>query len=162
MTKCLIYSLRSVDCCTLDCSELPVLPGVCHLRIYCHLQVLSLSRILFLPGLMSSDSQHVYICGKRLKEILMQISIVSSLFSSLFWLTLYYKLLPLQQTRSVILVSYTFESQLPVNCSRSTYSTPPHPTPPPDHHHTHTHTQCWVSMVLFLYGSHLSRITALV
>ena len=117
-----------------DCSEFPVLPGVCHLRIYGHLQVLSLSRSWFLPGLMSSDSKHVYICGKRLKGILMQISILSSLFSSLFWLTLHYKLLPLQQTQSVILVSATFGSQLSVKGSRSTYPPPP---PPP---HTYTHT----------------------
>ena len=127
LTKCLIYSPRSVNLCYSDCSELPVLPIVCDLRIYCQLPVLSLSRIWFLPGLMSSDSKHVYICGKRLKGILMQVSVVSSLFSSLLSLTLHHKLLPLQQTQTVILVSSAF--QITAICNVLQVNLPPQKKP---------------------------------
>lgn len=153
------YSLRSVDCCTLwlfRTSSSP--PRSMSLRTHCHLQVLSVQ------DLVSSRAyviwlQHVYICGKTPKEILMQISIVFPLFSSLFWLTWIFMclLLPADPKRHFGLL-YLWITKPSVNCSRSTYPTTP-PLPHPDHHHTHTHTQHeWVRSSSYS-GSHLSRIT---
>lgn len=82
LNECLIHSPKSVHLSFLNCSELPCLSKLCDLRIFCQLSVLSLSRSWFLSNLVASGFNHACICGKRLKGILMQISRVTSLFSS--------------------------------------------------------------------------------